>query len=98
MTLNELIIEVKEKNLSKDQLENYRDDLSNVTAQMFFEMADLEKEEALFEPLTDEETEANRKRRWKATQKGQRMIELKNYIRGAKEILSSLRSRLYSIY
>jgi len=98
ISLKELILAVKEKNLTKDALDNYRDDLANVTSQMFMEMANLEKLEALFEPLTEQETEANRKRRWKATEKGQRMIELKNYIRASKEILSSLKSRLYLVY
>lgn len=97
MRLQELITAVNEKNLTKDQLENYRDDLANITAQMFIEMADLEKKEALFEPIQNE-PETNRKRRWKITIEGQRMLELKNYIRASKEILSSLRSRLYSIY
>ena len=98
MKLTDLIIAVKEKNLSKDQLENYRDDLANVTSQMFIEMADIEKLEALFNPIHPEETETNRKRRWKMTPEGQREIELKNYIRASKEILSSLKSRLYNIY
>ena len=44
ITLSELIISVKEHNLSKDQLENYRDQLSNLYAEMNIEMADLEKE------------------------------------------------------
>ena len=53
MTLNELIIAVKEKNLTKEQIEAYRDDMSNVYAQMQMEMADLEKKEALFMEKTD---------------------------------------------
>ena len=48
MTLKELILAVKEKTLSKEQVEGYRDDLANLSAQMFLEMADLEKAEALF--------------------------------------------------
>lgn len=98
MKLVELITAIKEKNLTKVDLERYRDDLSNVTALMFLEMSDLEKSEALFTELDADETESSRKRRWRKTDQGLRQIELKNYIRASKEILASLKSRLYILY
>lgn len=102
MTLNELMIAVKEKNLDKDQLEAYRGDMSNVYAQMQMEMADLEKEEALFmENIPETWSEwsvAKIKIAWKATPQGQRLIVLKRYCLATKELLNSLKSRLYSIY
>lgn len=98
MDFRDLILAVKEEHLTKTDLEQYRDDLANITADFFIEMADLEKLEALFPQLDDKETEANRKRRWKMTVEGQRQITLKNYIRASKEILSSLRNRLYNFY
>lgn len=99
MQLRDLIIAVKEKNLSKDQLENYRDDMSNLFAQMQFELADIEKEEALFlENFAQDVSVAARKTAWKATKSGQRSIELKRYCLATKEMLNSLKSRLYSIY
>lgn len=99
MKLQELIIAVKEKNLTKDQLEAYRNDMSDVFAQMQLELADLEKEEALFmNGKSDTESVANRKVAWKATQSGQRAIVLKRYCLATKELLNSLKSRLYSIY
>lgn len=97
MTINELIIAVKEKNLSKDQLENYRDSMSQVFAEMQLEMAELEKEEALFMDGEDG-TAIARKIAWKATKSGQRLIVLKRYCLAVKELLNSLKSRLYSIY
>lgn len=97
MKLNELILAIKEKNLSKDELEAYRGDLSNIFAQMQMEMADLEKEEALFMEKT-ETTVARAKVIWKATPSGQRLIVLKRYALATKEMLNSLKSRLYSIY
>lgn len=97
MTLNELIVAVKEKNLSKDELEAYRGDMSNMFAQMQFEMADLEKLEAIFMEKTDA-TVARAKVLWKATKEGQRLIVLKRYTLATKELLNSLKSRLYSIY
>lgn len=97
MTLKDLIISVKEKNLTKDQLENYRDELSSLYAEMQLEMADLEKEEALFMEKTDT-TVARAKVIWKATKEGQRLLVLKRYCLAVKELLNSLKSRLYSIY
>lgn len=97
MTLKDLIISVKEKNLSKDQLEDYRDQLSNLFAEMQMEIADLEKEEAIFMEATDT-TVARAKVIWKATEKGKRLIVLKRYCLATKELLNSLKSRLYSIY
>lgn len=100
MTLQELIVSVKEKNLSKDQLENYRDELSGLFAQMQLEMAELEKEEAMFMGMldTDKSSVASRKVAWKYTRDGQRLIVLKRYCLATKEMLNSLKSRLYSIY
>ena len=102
MKLTELIVAVKEKNLNKDQLEGYRTDMSDIFAQMQMEMAELEKEEALFMSIThtnvEKDSVALRKVMWKATDKGQRLIVLKRYCLATKELLNSLKSRLYSIY
>jgi len=99
MTLKELIIAVKEKNLSKDELENYRDQMSNLFAEMQLETAELEKNEAIFmEMKEDTKSVAQRKIEWKATPSGQRLIVLKRYCLATKELLNSLKSRLYSIY
>ena len=99
MKLAELIIAVKEKNLSKDELEAYRDQMSHLFAEMQIEIADLEKEEAIFMEKGVEDTSvAQKKIYWKATEKGQRLIVLKRYCLATKELLNSLKSRLYSIY
>lgn len=99
MTLNELIIAVKEHNLNKDQLEDYRNKMSELFAQMQIEMADIEKNEALFMGnKTSEQSVAEMKVSWKATKDGQRLIVLKRYSLALKEMLNSLKSRLYSIY
>lgn len=97
MKLNELIVAVKEKNLSKDQLEAYRDAMAQVFAEMKIEYAELEKSEALY-INSEEGSETAKKNRWRATQKGQRMIELKRYCEALNKLLDSLKSRLYSIY
>lgn len=99
MTLSELILAVKEKNLSKDMLEEYRDQMSQLFAEMQLETAELEKNEAIFmEMKEDTKSVAQRKIEWKATPDGQRLIVLKRYCLATKELLNSLKSRLYSIY
>ena len=100
MTLKDLILAVKTQNLSKDQLEAYRDQLSGLYADMQIEMAGLEEIEALFmvEPDVKDRSVAERKVLWKARKEGQRLIVLKRYCLATKEILNSLKSRLYSIY
>jgi hypothetical protein len=65
---------------------------------MHMEMAELEKEETLYLDTTEEKTAVAASRKWAVTKSGQRQIELKHYIRSSEKILSSLKSRLYSIY
>lgn len=99
MKLIELIQSVKEKNLSREDLEKYRDEMSNLFAMMQLELADLEKQEAIFMGnKRDEQSVADIKRQFKATKEGQRIIELKRYSLALKEMLNSLKSRLFNVY
>lgn len=97
MKLQDLINQIKEENLPKERLEAYRDQLSGLFAQMQMEMAELEKMEARY-PMENFKSAVERKNSWKATPSGQRLIELKRYCLATKEMLNSLKSRLYSIY
>ena len=103
MKLRELITSVKEKNLTKEQLEDYGDQMSELFAEMMLEMADLEKKEALFmenQPKLFDDKEisvAMRKIFWKATPSGQRLIMLKRYCLATKEMINSLKSRVYRL-
>ena len=98
MKLIELFKAVKERNLTKDQLEEYRDDLSSLYAEMQLELAEIRKLKALYfiekRAKTDRETERN----WQGSEKGLREIELAHYLKGTEKILSSLKSRLYNVY
>ena len=96
MTLKDLILAVKEKNLTKEQLEAYADELSNLYAEITLEVAELEKEEALFME-SFEATVARAKVVWKATPSCQRLIVLKRYLLAIKELLNSLKSRTYRL-
>jgi len=102
MELKQLIMAVKEKNLDKDALEGYRDQMSHLFAEMMIELAEIEKTRALkmeeMRIIHPQASEAKLKGNWQARQEGQREIVLKRYCLATKELLNSLRSRLYSIY
>lgn len=95
-TLLEVIKKVKEENLSKPQIENYRDQIAALLAQLQLECAELEKKEAIFMgEKGPEETAINRKINWKKTREGLRLIEVKRHISACKTLMTSLRDRLY---
>ncbi len=96
MTIPELIEAVKEEKLSKEQLEGYQTQISYLFQRMQIEMAELEKKEAMFMPITVMSV-AQRKVEWKATPAGQRLIELKRYSVALRELLNSLKSRIYQL-
>lgn len=98
MKLKDLILKIQERNLSKDQLEAYRDQLSELFALMNLEMAEILKAKALFIDTYEAPTDIAKKRKWQASLKGLREIELKSYMSATKEMLSSLRNRLYNYY
>lgn len=98
MKLVDLFKAVQERNLSKDKLEEYRDDLSNLYALMQLELAEIRKAKALHIFESAEKTIAAKEAAWAASEKGQREIELAHYIKGTEKILSSLKSRLYQVY
>lgn len=97
MTLKELIECVKDQKLDRQQLEAYRDNMLDLFTKMQFEMADFEKEEALFmNAKADGQSVADRKIQWKATHSGQRLIELKRYAIATTKMLDSLKNRIYT--
>lgn len=98
MTLQELILKVKENKLSQQDLEGYYDQMCQLDADMQIEMADLEKEEALFmNTKGQDESIASVKVRWKATKSGQRLIVLKRYSLATKSMMKSLKNRIYKL-
>ena len=98
MKLLELILAVKEKNLTKTQLEEYRDDLANLFAQMQFELAEIRKKKAAYWLEQPQKTDVATRRYWEASHDGGREIELSHYSKATEKILSSLKSRLYNVY
>ena len=98
MKLAQLFKEVQEKNLTKEQLEDYHADLSGLYGQIQLELADVRKLKAVFFVEQTEKTAVATETKWQASQKGLREIELSHYAKGTEKILSSLKSRLYSVY
>lgn len=95
MKLSELITKIQDHELQRSDLEQYRDQLSALYSKMCLEMAEILKEKALFIDNYESKTDIEKKRKWSVTPHGQREIELKNYLLATKEMLSSLRSRIY---
>lgn len=99
--LQELIEAVKEEGLSKDKLEAYHTEIVYLDNLMRMEISPLEKEEALFfqdERFVFPTTDVNKKRMWRATEKGQRQIELSHYLKVTPKLLQSIKTRLYNLY
>ncbi len=99
MELTEALKKIREENLTKSQLEDFRNQLSLLLSEMQVEMAELEKEEAIYmNAKGDNETAINRKITWKGQPQGLRLITLKRHASAVKVMLSSLKDRLYLTY
>lgn len=98
MTIRDLIVAIKEQGLTKEQLEGYHSELTSLYATMSLDMADIEKEEALYLNDCEEPTKAGAERKWNATEQGQKAITLKHNLRAIEKLLSSVKSRIYQIY
>lgn len=101
--LTQLIEAVKEEGLNKDQLEQYHTEITYLDNLMRMEIVPIEKEEALFLdsfPTVNNKELSNvaKKTQWKATEKGQRQIELNHYLKVTPKLLQSIKTRLYTIY
>ena len=98
MKLQELFAKIKEDSLTKEQLEHFHREMSEVYAMMHLELGDIKKRKAMFMLTDPEKTAVAKSREWGGTQDGQREITLKSYIKATSTHLSSLRSRLYNLY
>lgn len=89
---------VKEEGLTKDRLENYHKELSELYAQMHIELGEVKKRKGMYMLPNPELSGVAINRKWAGTSDGQREIELKSYIKATSTILSSIKSRLFSVY
>lgn len=100
MNLKELIIAVKEENLSKGQLEEYEMKLASIYAEMMMRIGELKKERALYflERQRPDVSDVSIRRVFDATGDGQELIELEANVKAVSRILSSIKSRIYQSY
>ncbi len=96
--LTDTLEAVKEEGLPKSKLEEYHLALSGFYADLMMQIAGLKKEKAMFEAADPNKSVAKMKVEWKATQHGQRLIELEGYARATSTQLRSLKNRLFAIY
>lgn len=99
MNLRETLAAVKDKNLNKQQIEEYYDDLTHVYSAVCLELAELKKREAFFflDNVNPQVSDVSVKRKWRVTKEGQRMLELEAYKTVIPKEISSLRNRIYSL-
>lgn len=99
--LKDLLEVVKDKKLSKEQIEDYYADLTHVYSSVCLELADLKKKEALFFATkmheNPEDSDAKIKRLFRMTKEGMRLIDLNAYKSIIPRELSSLKNRIYSL-
>lgn len=97
MKLLQLFQEVKDEKLSKEQIENYHKELSELRADIRLELATVLKEKAKFVFEQPELSVAQRKINWQGTFGGQREIELKAYLSATTDHINSLKTRIYAL-
>ena len=101
MTIKELIVKIKEENLTRIQLEDYYEELTSLYGLIQLEMAEKEKAEAMYFLENKKDGEVERadvaiKRMWRGTPQGQRLIELSHYHKAVEKLLSSVKHRIFS--
>jgi hypothetical protein len=97
MQLSDVIKVVKDNKLSKEQLEQYFDMVSALSAELLMEISELEKQEALYmDSKSKDESVASKKVSWKGSTGGQRLIVLKRYVEASKILLRSIKNKIYA--
>ena len=105
MKLLDVIKEIQEEGMTKDKLESYHTKLSTYLSELCIYRATLEKEEAIYFGSFQKElvidgkvqtlSDVSIRRRWRATELGQKLINIKGDIEAVKPLISSVKSRLY---
>lgn len=96
MKLTDLFKAVEEKTLTKEQLEDYYSEISMLSVKINLELADKQKEEGIFMGQHRDQPAAQIKRDWRASESGQRLIDLKAYKTSCNTVLKSIQTRIYA--
>lgn len=99
MNLRELLVAIKDDKLSLMMIEKYRDELVHLHSDMQIELAETEKEEALYfdKHSAPDVSDISVKRKWRVTEMGQRQILLNRYVKVVVKEVDSLKSRVYRL-
>lgn len=93
--LVDIIEEVKDENLTKEQVDDYYTLACQLKTEISMQLADYLKKEALF-MASREGSVAERKVQWNGSTEGQRLIELKTYKLAINSVLDGLKNRIYA--
>jgi len=96
MNLTELLVEVREQNLTKTKLEELYTEFLNLYSSTELRLGELEKEEALYMESYSTIPLAHAKRKWSAATWGQELITLKRQSKVLEKQLSAIKHRIYS--
>lgn len=96
--LSTLLEIVKDEKLTLPDLEKYRDQLTHLYSAILIERSELRKREAFFfmDESRRELSDVQKKREWRITPEGQRLLEIDAYRAAVPKELDSLKSRIYS--
>lgn len=97
LKLEALFEKINERDMSRESLEAYRDELVRLYGRMCLEMAELRKEEARYFLQEKKETDVATRRAWDNTTSGQRLIELRYYTKATEKLISSSKDRIYRL-
>lgn len=96
MNLTELLLQVKESVLTKQDLEELYTHFVTLQSQVELRLGEIEKEQALFLDARKEESVAAGSRVWKATALGQELITLTRQNNVIKAQLAHIKHRIFS--
>lgn len=98
ISISDIIKDVKEANLTKQQLEDYSSMLDILCAEMELELGDIEKAEAMFLANCEEKTRSGAVTKWESTESGQKEILLKRQLRAVSKLATSVKTKIYQRY
>ena len=95
-SLAELMSSVHEERLTHEQLEQLHSDLLLFRADLALNLATLKKQKALFLVQSEEKTSAKKNELWDASPSGQELIQRKSEYDALSDLVSSVKSRIFS--
>lgn len=97
MTISELLEQIKDDRLKKEQLESYYSKICELRSQLSVSIADLVKKEAIFLSKRGEESVASAKINWKSSEDGQKLITYKGYATALASAERGIKNRIFSL-